>query len=425
MSVGLDYLSSLLQCDNENFYRNLCPKQYLTPQELEIYNYIYENRVNYDLIPTFEDVHRNFGLLLPIVNGNPTLHLENLDNRFVQNNLREGYEKVAELLGEGHVKRAFSYLQNRLSRMHIVRNENSIFDFRNSGDILKRTTQENIANVVDRVQFGWPYLDDNFTNIYSEDVISIAARSGMGKTFLMLYIAYNTWIKYQQPVIFITLEMSYRKILQRLASLYINADVSKLDRANEHTLSDLSWMFAEMANLKNYTAPFYIIDGTLSINVSDVLALIKQLKAKICFVDGAYILDVENFTGDGHAKVAVVIKQLKSYARSERIPLVATWQLNREAAKIKNPKDVGLENLGLSDQIGNYSSLVLAILQENPLEEHTHRDVYVLKGREGQYGNFKINYVINDERVNFTQYVEPTYTMAEDGQMLIDETIEI
>lgn len=425
MSVGLEYLSALLQCDNEQFYRNLCPKQFLTSQELDIYTYIYDNRVKYELIPTFDDIYARHGLLLPIVNGNSTFYLEKLEERFLQNNLREGYEKVAELLTSGHPKRAFEYLQSRLSKMHVVRNANNIFDMRNVAEVLERTVHEHIANPGGRLHFGWPYLDEQFSNIYSEEVVSIAARSGMGKTFLMLYIAYNTWLKYQQPIVFISLEMSYEKIMQRLASLYLDTDVTMLDRATRDTVHTFVNMFEQLTKLKNYSAPFYLVDNPGSTYLPEVLAYIKQFKAQTCFVDGAYILKIPDFTGNRFDKASLIVQGLKEYAKFFRIPIVATWQLNREAVKIKNPKDVTIANLGLSDDIGNFSALVLAILQENPLEEHTHRDGYIIKGRGGQFGNFKLNYVISKERVNFTQHVETVYTTDADGQMLIDDGLEI
>jgi len=426
MSVGLEYLSCLLQSESTEYYKYLCPKHYLTASENQIYTYIVDSNTKYGITVTLDEIHAQFGILLPVVKQpSLSLYFEKLEERFIQNNLRDIFEKVAESINNGSPKQAFNYIQSQLAKMYVVKSSNTIFDFRDSGKILERETEKIVANVADRICFGWPYLDDNFPNIFTEELVSIVARSGMGKTFLMLYIAYNTWVKYDQPIVFITLEMSYSQILQRLSSIHLGKNIGNLDRVRKETFEDVSWLFAEMGDLKGHSAPFYVIDGEGSTSTSDVISIIKQLKARVCFIDGAYMLDVEGYTSDNYAKIGQVVRALKSYAREQRIPVFASWQLNRKATEVKDIKDIGLEHLGLSDQIGNYSALVLAILQENPLEAHTMRDVSVLKGRYGHYGNFKINYIIRDDKVDFSQHRELMFGMGSNGEMLIDDEIEL
>ena len=420
MSIGLNYLSSLLSCNNEEFYKNLCPKQYLTQQELFVFDYIYENVVKYNSIPTKENIQLEFGIYLPSDTMAPLFYMEKLEERFLQNNIRDTYEKVALYLNKGEPKAAFNYLESIISKMHVVKDTSNIFDFRQSSDILTRTTLDNLNNTHDRIQFGWPYLDDNYSNIYNQQVISVLARTGMGKTFTMLYIAYNTWLKYQQPILFFTMEMSYRKILQRLAGFHLNCDLSRLDRVTQDTIPDVSPLFETMQSLKQYKTPFYIVDAGLSSSLIQVQTLIKQCKARVVFVDGAYLLKTENSNTNRFEKAAQIMEMLKRYSMSNNLPIIASWQFNREAAKKKNAKDVGLEDIGLSDTISHFSSLVLSILQDNELEKFTHRDIYILKGSDGQFGNFKINFRFNENEVNMSEVVDSV-----ESEIILDGDIDL
>jgi hypothetical protein len=65
-----------------------------------------------------------------------------------------------------------------------------------------------------------------------------------------------------------------------------------------------------------------------------------------------------------------------------------SWQLNREATKKKKNEEVGLSEIGYSDAIGQISSVVLGLFQEESIETVEGRQVHVMKGRNGEVGNF-------------------------------------
>jgi len=73
--------------------------------------------------------------------------------------------------------------------------------------------------------------------------------------------------------------------------------------------------------------------------------------------------------------------------------VVCSWQFNRDAAK-KFKKKGGdtpdLEDIGYSDAIGQHSSIVLGLLQDENLATAQYRQVHVLKGRGGEQGTFSV-----------------------------------
>jgi hypothetical protein len=71
-------------------------------------------------------------------------------------------------------------------------------------------------------------------------------------------------------------------------------------------------------------------------------------------------------------------------------PVVVSWQFSRDAAK-KNKKKgekAGLEDIGYTDAIGQVSSLVLGLFEEESVETIKQRKIEILKGRNGEIGSF-------------------------------------
>jgi hypothetical protein len=61
----------------------------------------------------------------------------------------------------------------------------------------------------------------------------------------------------------------------------------------------------------------------------------------------------------------------------------------------------GLENIGYSDAIGQISSIVLALEEEDSAETLHRRKLRLLKGRNGEVGEFDINWHFHN--MNFDQ----------------------
>lgn len=88
-------------------------------------------------------------------------------------------------------------------------------------------------------------------------------------------------------------------------------------------------------------------------------------------------------------------------------PVVASWQLNREASK-KNKglkggetsEEPSLDDLAYADAIGQVSSLVLGLYKHPDPNEKSQRLVRILKGRSGELGEFFINWDHHAMRFN-------------------------
>ena len=141
-----------------------------------------------------------------------------------------------------------------------------------------------------------------------------------------------------------------------------------------------------LSELPGMTHPFWVVDGNLKATVSDVQALALQLKPGAIVLDGAYLMKHPT-EKDRYRRVAENMDMIKMDL-APIAPTVCSWQFNRDAKKLKQGEEPTLDHIGYSDTIGQHSSLVLGLFEEDSVETETRRKVSVLKGRNGEAGCF-------------------------------------
>jgi hypothetical protein len=77
------------------------------------------------------------------------------------------------------------------------------------------------------------------------------------------------------------------------------------------------------------------------------------------------------------------------------VPVVISYQFNREVKKGAKAANVGVENIAYTDAIGQLSSVVLGLLQDESVETMMQRRIEILKGRSGEQGSYDINWIFD------------------------------
>lgn len=199
--------------------------------------------------------------------------------------------------------------------------------------------------------FSWGFkdLDDLTSGIYPE-LIVIGARPGVGKTQLMLDIAENLWGK---QVLFCTVEMSIKALLERKIARELRVDIKRLrrdglDEKGMAQIVDLSGRVSEQQI-------FYLSKGSSSQDVySEAKKLKESIGLDIVFVDYLQILsdcwrtDREN----QNVRVGKACKVLKSLVNDLQVPVVVASQLSRhlEYRAEKRPTLADLRDSGSIEQ---------------------------------------------------------------------------
>jgi replicative DNA helicase len=266
-----------------------------------------------------------------------------------------------------------------------------ITDFGAEGkDLVLQNYYNTMKQIDPPASFGWPYLDVSSGGILPGDFISIVGRPAMGKSFKMLYVAIHNWLA-GKNVLFVSMEMNTLAIAQRVSSMYTHINLTQLKSAtfSSHSLG----LFRErIGEAQQETGKLYIVDGNLAADPEDIYTLAVQLKCSLVLVDGGYLLRNRNPRLGRYEKVAENVEGMKRFSSDLDLGTLASFQFSREATKKKKQEKAGLEDIGYSDAIGQISTIALGLMQEDGIETMKTRLVDVMKGRNGEIGQFRIKW---------------------------------
>ena len=275
-----------------------------------------------------------------------------------------------------------------------------ILDFRMAYDLVMGNYVTQKANAdKNGLRMGWPYLDKLTGGLMQGDMISFVGRPAAGKTWQMLYAAYFGWRaaaelhvpEYDQSRMFVSIEMPILQIGQRLSALHAHLNMNHVKNAELGTLG-LQRLKKGLLEVQGFGAPFYIVDGNLTATVEDIALIAQQLKPAGIFVDGAYLVKHPT-EKDRYRRVAENAELIKSQL-CPIAPTACSWQFAKTAGKKdkKAGEKPDLDDIGSSVAIGQVSSLVLGVFEQENVETLKQRRIEVLKGRSGEVGSFVTNW---------------------------------
>jgi replicative DNA helicase len=231
----------------------------------------------------------------------------------------------------------------------------------------------------------WPTLSRWTLGFRPGDLVVISARPGTGKSWLLTLLADEVHITSKKVPLIVSREMATEQFTRR-----IDAARAKIPYAGLRG-GDLSAEQEErfLTMLREYadTPNFWVSSDDAAMGVTGLSAKVDQFQPDILFVDGLYLMrDDKGETGwEG---ITNLTRDLKRLAVRKQIPVVVTTQLNRKAKGLK----ASLDNLALSDSIGQDADLILGLLQTDDMRNNLELMVRLLKQREGLTGEFKIRW---------------------------------
>lgn len=387
--------------------------------EEPVYQFVREFVKQYQSLPTPETVELHTGETL-IPHTEPSAYYHDLMvARHVEFTLRQGMKKANDLLlpENKDADAALAHLTELVMELVAEKHQKQVMDFREAYDLViqdfksKHYVQDQMG-----LHLGWPKVDEMTGGLVTGDVASMVGRPAAGKTWQMLFAAMHGWQlagkKFletgeqpdtDQSRMFVSMEMGVLPISQRLAAMQVHHSASNIKKGKLGTVG-INALKGGLKEIKGYPHPFYVVDGNLAATVEDLWMLARQLKPAAIFIDGAYLVKhpTERDRFRRVAENADLIKQeLAALA-----PTVCSWQFARSANK-KNKKKgekADLDDIGYTDAIGQVSSLVMGLFEEESVETIKQRRVEILKGRNGEVGSFTTNW--NFDTMDFTQIVD-------------------
>ncbi len=250
------------------------------------------------------------------------------------------------------------------------------------------------------ISYGFPGVDLITGGMHATELISIIARLGVGKTWILCKLCAAALVS-KRDAAFFSLEMNVDSIASRIFSI-LCYDLRKGDK----NLSSI--LFNDQLNLGRMTTKKVerligdlskIIDNKLWVpeirgkfSIEDAGRKIEALQPGIAFFDYFGLAVTDGGKVDNWMNASAASNTAKGIARTYGIPFVMAAQLNRTGAT--SPR---MEHIGLTDSIGQDSDKAY-ILTENSRKTRITFDCQKFRGGRDSW-KLEIRWDVNKGRI--------------------------
>jgi replicative DNA helicase len=254
-------------------------------------------------------------------------------------------------------------------------------------------------------------LDDITGGFHPGQLIILAARPSMGKTAVALNICDHVGINSRIPALFISLEMGYLEIGERLLCARSRVDGHKLR-------TGLGMGMREMTQLstayKEFGSGQIFVDDTPARNMLQIAASARRMKRRhqvgLILVDYIQLVDSEDARDSRQEQIAKISRRLKTLARELKVPVIAISQLNRgvENREDKRPRMADLRESGAIEQDADLVLLLHRPEYYDANDQPGIAELIVAKNRNGPTGSVRLTFLKNLTRFeNLAAVTEP------------------
>ena len=197
---------------------------------------------------------------------------------------------------------------------------------------------------------GFPQLDDTIDGLQKEHLITVGARTGIGKSWFALNLIKNIAIDQKVPIALFSLEMSITQIMHRLVSLCTGISVTKIRRGmlSEKELNVVADGFDKIRK-----SPFLLSADMSNRKLSTLRSNMNKIEnAELVIIDHIGLMYVNSQQANNRVtEVGEITSSLKEEAKNRNIPILGLAQLNRKAAdKDGRPRKSELRESGSIEQ---------------------------------------------------------------------------
>jgi replicative DNA helicase len=255
-------------------------------------------------------------------------------------------------------------------------------------------------------------LDDKTGGFHPGQLIIVAARPSMGKTALALNICDHAGINLGVPVLFVSLEMGYLEIGERLLCARSRVDGNKLRTGMGLGIDQMRQLGKAYTEMTKSGRIF--IDDTPARNMMQIAASARRIKRRseigLLMVDYIQLVDSDDSRDSRQEQIAKISRRLKTLARELSVPVVALSQLNRavESREDKRPRLADLRESGAIEQDADMVLLLHRPDYYDANDQPGMAELHVAKNRNGPTGSVTLTFLKNLMRFeNSSMIAEP------------------
>lgn len=399
-SVERGFISKLVEVGDMKLLKDLQIKpSFLTGDNRRVFQYISEHFKNTGEVPTPRIIGQKFPSYKlethtenDVVGTDETLlyWCEELRTKAKHNRLADIVEGVAGNLDSGETEEAYSLMKKGVWQI-----EDEIV-YSESVDITKDTDDRKAVYLERKknkgmmgISTGISHLDYLLKGLIDETLTTIVATTGIGKTWLEVYIGSYAMLNNYKVCHFIT-EMSTTLMQDRYEAMlfgmmYDGFDYNDFKSGNlsiEKENEYFEFLEEDLPKLESL-----VIETATGI--SSIVAVIEREKPDLVMVDGAYLMEDEQGAKDDWLRVTHITRDLKKTAKKWHLPILINTQADQNTSKKSGP---GLGDIKYTQAIGMDSDNIISMYRDEIMYNDNEMGIAVLKQREGVTGKAVMNW---------------------------------
>ena len=190
------------------------------------------------------------------------------------------------------------------------------------GDIMANIFDElESGTVIDKVKTGIPIIDKCTNGIAPSELVTIGAKSGVGKSALAVRIAINMF-KDGKRVLIVSREMSKKQVAERI--LLSHSGVTKEQYENRN-FNDEQWVRI-VETMEAFSGDGIIIDDKIS-TIQEIKQAMRRTKPDVLIVDYVQLLTPSNPRDSRERQVAEISRELKKMTSDFDMVVIQLTQL--------------------------------------------------------------------------------------------------
>jgi replicative DNA helicase len=382
MTIGQILLLKILESQSANLLMTLDVADFQPEFEKPVYDFIVDYYRRHSALPPVDLVRTTCKLDEPLEGALTFWYDEFLKRKFLIH-YDSFINNINQTLSRGDIVSAAEQVQTMsINLTHIGEAENPV-----------RTREDMIRNTMDRLAerravggnvgtpTPWGALTTMFHGFTGGNIYVFAGRKKMGKTQILMLCANRAFLAAYNPLI-VSMEMTEEEYSNRAVSLFTNIGLNNITTGR--ISSALEIMIRRTLQNISHNGQYYFREGFFNSSTAQIEHMVIMLRPRILFIDGAYLVRPMTNTAkmSGWERVAQTMMELKLIAGKYNIPVVCTYQFNREG------------EVHLSDSIAQIATTVIGVyeVQDRP----NVRLLRVIDNRNGERGEVLINWDFNN-----------------------------
>lgn len=238
-----------------------------------------------------------------------------------------------------------------------------------------------------RVLSGYEELDTVTGGFHQGNLVVIGARTSIGKTSFLLNLT-TRYLNRGLKVLFISAEMLFEELMDRLVSMDSKVYVSKL-RSGNLEKTDFSKIMNSLGDFDKQK--FWCLEGG-RMGINRIRSAVETTSPDIVCVDFIQRFTPPSYNISKASYLSDVANELKNLAKEKRIVVIAASQLNRDIEKSKreDPQLSDYKDSGGIEEAADYSIMLTAEKDDGSMMRGI--TAHVNKARSGPCGSVQFDF---------------------------------